>query len=134
MRFAKVVFLVAGIYGLLVIFPLYFLEAKMSADYPPALTHPEYYYSFVSVTLVWQILFLFISRSPLQFRPVMIFCALEKFSLLPALVILLPRGIFPTTWIPMVVVDLILGVLFFISYMKTKEALDIREGIAATGS
>ena len=83
MKFAKYSFLVAGIYGVLTVFPLYFLEATLAADYPPALNHPEHYYSFIGVTLAWQILFLFISRNPLRFRPVMPFCVLEKLSLVP---------------------------------------------------
>lgn len=121
MKFAKIVFLIAGIYGLLVTFPLYFMEAKVSADYPPALNHPEYYYSFVGVTVVWQILFLFISRDPLRFRPVMIFCSLEKTPLVPTFLILFPRGLFPQVWIPLMVIDLAFGILFFISYRKTRD-------------
>lgn len=122
MKFARYVFLVAGIYGLLVTFPLYIAEAKMSADYPPVMNHLEYYYSFIGVTIAWQVLFLFISRNPLRMRPVMIVCPLEKLSLVPTYMVLAPRGLFPQMWIPLMLIDLLLGVLFVISYMKTKEA------------
>ena len=44
MKFAKIVFLVAGIYGLIVLLPLYFLEERTGRDFPPPITHPEYYY------------------------------------------------------------------------------------------
>ncbi len=125
MKFAKYVFLAAGIYGLLVTFPLYFMEAKLSADYPPSLNHPEYYYSFIGVTVVWQILFLFISRDPLRYRPVMIFCPLEKLSLVPTFLVLSPRGLFPRAWIPLMTIDLAFGVLFFISYLKTHQSSTI---------
>lgn len=131
MKFAKYVFLVAGIYGLFVTFPLFFLEAKLSVDYPPALNHPEYYYSFASVTLVWQILFLFISREPVKFRPVMLFCCLEKLSLLPALVALLPRSLVPQNWFPLMMIDLILGVLFVVSYIKTNDGRGVTEEVVS---
>jgi len=49
MKFARVVFLVAGIYGLIVLLPQYFLEAKVGLDSPPPITHPEFYYGFIGV-------------------------------------------------------------------------------------
>jgi hypothetical protein len=41
MKFASRVFAAAGIYGLIVLVPQYFTEAKLGQDYPPAITHPE---------------------------------------------------------------------------------------------
>src|SRR5689334_23841932 len=64
MLFAKRVFLIAGLYGLAVMAPQLFLESKTSADYPPAITHPEFYYGFVLVAIAWQVAFLTISRDP----------------------------------------------------------------------
>ena len=40
MKFAKVVFWVAGIWGLLVITPLYFIFDLIGKNDPPAITHP----------------------------------------------------------------------------------------------
>ena len=77
-KFAKYTFLIAGIYGLLVLLPQYFLEEKNGRDFPPAITHPEYYYGFVGVALAWQIVFLIISRNPARYRPLMIPAILEK--------------------------------------------------------
>jgi hypothetical protein len=68
MKFAKMVFLVAGIYGLIVLLPSYFLKEQIGRDYPPAITHPEYYYGFVGLAVVWQILFLVLSRDPVRYR------------------------------------------------------------------
>jgi hypothetical protein len=120
-KFAKYVFLIAGIYGVLVTFPLYFLEARLSVDYPPTLNHPEYYYGFVGVTLAWQFLFFFVARNPVRLRPVMMFCVVEKLSLLPAFLILSPRGLFPQNWMVFMIIDFLLGVLFIVSFRKTKE-------------
>ena len=51
MRFAKWVFLLAGVSGILLAVPPYFLERQTGVDYPPPVTHPEYYYGFFGVTL-----------------------------------------------------------------------------------
>lgn len=59
MKFARWVFLVAGIYGLIVITPLYFMEGVLGGVTPPALTHPVFFYGFVGTALAWQVLFLF---------------------------------------------------------------------------
>ena len=120
MKPAKYIFLIAGIYGIVVTLPLYFTEVKINIDYPPAIKHPEYYYGFAGVTLVWQVLFLFIASDPLRYRKIMIPCMLEKLSVLPMLCILYPQGRFPQLWLPWIVIDLVLGALFFIAYIKTK--------------
>jgi len=72
MKFARIVFLIAGIYGILVLTPLYFLEQTIGRETPPPITHPEFFYGFVGVGLAWQIVFLIIARDPLRFRPMMI--------------------------------------------------------------
>lgn len=51
MKFAKRVFLAAGIYGLIVMLPFYFLENKIGCDFPPAITHPEHLASSASLWL-----------------------------------------------------------------------------------
>ena len=72
MRLARWIFLIAGIYGVLVITPFYFLEDQIGRDYPPAITHPDVYYGFIGVTLAWQIAFLVIATHPLRLRPLML--------------------------------------------------------------
>src|SRR5690349_14982683 len=71
-RFATRVFTIAGIYGLIVLIPQYFTESRFATDFPPALTHAEYFYGFLGVTVAWQICFLVIARDPVRMRPVMI--------------------------------------------------------------
>ena len=78
MRFAKWTFIVAGIYGILVTLPLFFQEAAFGRDYPPPITHPEFFYGFAGVTLAWQFAFLVIGRDPARFRPMMLPAMLEK--------------------------------------------------------
>ena len=78
MKFAKWVYRVSGIYGLIVLIPQYFLESKNGIDYPPAINHPEYYYGFIGVAIAWQIGFLIISGDPKRYRLLMIATVIEK--------------------------------------------------------
>ena len=72
MRFAKIVFRIAGIYGIIVLLPQYFTEDKTGRDFPPPITHPEFYYGFVGLALTWQLLFLLLSTDPVRYRLMMI--------------------------------------------------------------
>ena len=119
MKFAKRVFLIAGIYGLIVVLPLYFFEEKTGRDYPPPITHPEYYYGFAGVTAAWQILYLMISTDPIRFRPVMVPPMLAKTSFFVAVTILFFQGRVAATMLGASMIDLLLVVLFFVSYLRT---------------
>ena len=59
-RFARRVYTVAGIYGLIVMLPQYFLEDRIGRDTPPPITHPEHFYGFIGVVIAWQLAFLVI--------------------------------------------------------------------------
>ena len=87
MKFAKVVFWIAGIWGLLIITPLYFMFDLIGRKDPPPITHPGFFYGFVGLALAWQIAFLFIARDPVRYRPLMIPSIIEKFSYGAAVVI-----------------------------------------------
>lgn len=121
MKFARYSFLIAGIYGLIALAPQYFMEAKNGRDFPPAITHPEYYYGFIGVALAWQIVFLIISRDPARYRPVMLAAMFEKFSFAIAAVVLFLQNRLHAMMLGAGMLDLILGVLFVISFLKTKE-------------
>jgi hypothetical protein len=48
-RFSRIVFLIAGIYGLIVLLPGFFGEKMLAEKMPPPITHPEFYYGFFGV-------------------------------------------------------------------------------------
>ncbi len=122
MTFAKRVFFIAGVYGLLVLAPQYFLEAKIGRDYPPTITHPEYFYGFVGVAIAWQVLFLLIARDPARYRLMMLPAILEKLSFGPPAWILFLQGrVAPAVLVP-ATIDLILAVLFVMAYRRTGAA------------
>jgi hypothetical protein len=118
MKLASRIFLIAGIYGLIVLVPQYFTEKMFSEQNPPPLTHPEFYYGFVGIAVAWQIVFLIISRDPLRYRMLMIPSVLEKITFGGAVLILFgQRGISRTT-LGFAIVDLCLAVFFTIAYFK----------------
>ena len=119
MKFAKVVFLTAGIYGLLVLLPQYFLEERNGRSYPPPITHPEYYYGFVGVALAWQVLFLILATDPVRYRPMMIPAILEKLGFGVAAVILYVQHRLSPVMLGAGALDLVLAALFVASYVKS---------------
>jgi hypothetical protein len=121
MRFARLTFLVAGVYGLAVLAPQYFLEGKTGRDFPPPITHPEYYYGFVGVALAWQFAFLILSRDPARHRPLMPVAVLEKTSYGLAAAALYAQGRAHALVLATGLIDLLLGALFVVAYLKTEE-------------
>ena len=119
MKFARWVFLIAGIYGLLVTAPLYFTEAQFAEQFPPPLTHPEYYYGFLGVTLAWQVMFLIIARDPVRYRTVMLVGVLEKAAYGIAALVLFALGRVTGFTLAFGLIDLTLGVLFYVGYRRT---------------
>jgi hypothetical protein len=117
-RFARLTFAVAGIYGLLTMLPLYGMEARIGRDSPP-ITHPEYFYGFIGVTVAWQLVFLVVSRAPDRLRPIMPAAVVEKLGFgVPAIVLALQRRI-PGVVLGFGLVDLLLGALFLTAYLRT---------------
>ena len=80
MKFAKITYWFAAIYGILVLLPGFFLEGQFNRTIPPALTHPEFYYGFYGSALVWQFAFILIARDPARYRPLMLVSVVEKAS------------------------------------------------------
>ena len=119
MKFAKVVFWIAGIWGLLVITPLYFMFDLVGRQDPPAITHPGFYYGFVGTALAWQVAFCIMAIDPLRYRPLMLAAMLEKASYSIAVVVLVLQHRTRPTDLLFAGTDLLLGVLFALAYWKT---------------
>ena len=122
MKFAKVVFWVAGIWGLVVITPLYFMFDLIGKQDPPAITHPGFYYGFVGCALAWQIAFICIARGPVRLRVMMIPSVVEKFTFGVAVVVLVMQGRTNQRDLVFAGTDLTLGVLFVAALLVTKES------------
>jgi hypothetical protein len=119
MKFARIVFWIAAIWGFLVIAPLYFLFNIIGEKDPPPITHPAFFYGFVGVAFVWQIAFAFIARDPIRFRPMMIPAIFEKLVYsIPVIVLVLQKRTNPSD-LMFSATDLILAALFLAAYLRT---------------
>jgi nitric oxide reductase large subunit len=119
MRFAKIVFTGAGIWGFVILTPLLFLYDSIGQQYPPPMTHPDMFFGFVTVALAWQAAFLIIGRDPVRFRPLMIAAMIEKFAYVIALAVLHAQGRIQFGQAAVGFPDLILGSLFVAAFVKT---------------
>ena len=117
MQFARWVFRIAGIQGILILLPLYFLEQQIGRDQPPAITHPEYFYGFAGIGLAWQVVFLVISLDPPRYRLVMLPAMIEKFSFCGAIFVLYALGRVALPLLAAGALDCTLGVLFVAAYV-----------------
>ena len=119
MRFAKRVYVIAGVWGLLIVPPMFFVRAEFERQYPPATTHPEVYYGFAGVTTVWQLTFLTIGSDPVRFRPLMWAAIAEKVVWVTTVLTLLLLGQLAPGMLVFAGIDLFLGVLFVMAFVKT---------------
>lgn len=118
MRFARWTFRLAGIYGLILLAPFYFLEHAIGAA-TVGITHPEYFYGFVGSALAAQLLFLLISTDPERYRPAMIIAVFAKASFgLPAWLLWL-SGRVAGAVVFLATIDLIIGLLFALAFAGT---------------
>ena len=121
MKFARRVYAIAGIYGIIVLVPGFFLLERVGRDMPPPVTYPEYYYGFYGVTLVWQFAFLLISRDPARYRALMPITVLEKAAWVITVAWLASAGRVAGPLILFAAIDAVLGVLFAVAFARGAE-------------
>ncbi|MGH9504324.1 MAG: hypothetical protein ACRD20_15855 [Terriglobales bacterium] len=119
MKFAKIVFRIAGVWGILVLTPLYFMFNLIGRNDPPPITHPAFFYGFIGAGLAWQIAFFVIATDPSRYRPLMIPSIFEKFSYGIAVVFLVMQARMRASDLVFGGVDLLLGSLFVIAFLRT---------------
>lgn len=120
MKFARWVFLLAGFYGVAIVLPQFFLENQVGRDFPPPITHPEYFYGFAGVALAWQVAFLEIARDPVRYRPMMLAGILEKTTFGIATIMLFLEERLALPMLLFGLIDLLLGALFLVAWWKTR--------------
>lgn len=130
MQFAKWTYRIAGIYGLLVTTPLFFMEGKIGRDTPPPITHPELFYGFASLCFAWQLVFLLIASDPIRYRALMPISIIEKMSFAVPVPILFALNRVPLTTLGFATVDALLLILFAIAWIKTNP----RTGLVASAT
>jgi hypothetical protein len=104
MRFARFVFIGAGVWGIAVLTPFYRLVDVTGRVYPPPVDYQQFFWGFFGVALAWQIAFLVIGSNPVRFRPLMIPAVVEKFGWVVTLLVLRAQArisagsCFPSAW------------------------------------
>jgi len=118
MRFAKVVFIGAGVWGIVVLTPLYWLVDVTGREYLPPVNHPQFFYGFLSVAMAWQIAFLVIGSNPARFWPLMFPSVAEKLGHVTTVAVLYGQARIPAVDAQAALPDLLLGVLFIIALAR----------------
>jgi hypothetical protein len=122
MTFARIVFTLAGIWGIVVLTPIYWLVEVTGRAYSPPADYPHFFYGFVSVAMAWQIAFLIIGTNPARFRALMIPAILEKLGYVTVLAVLYSQGRVSPVDAQAAVPDGLLGLLMLTAFVKTPSA------------
>ena len=108
MKFARVVFAVAGIVGLLAMVPMYLAEGSYR------------YYGSLGGLVAWQIAFLVIASDPQRFRAMMMPATMEKLLWVTTLIVFYSRGHLTSAEVlGSTIPHAILGALFVAAFFKT---------------
>ena len=122
MKFARVVFVGAGIWGIAILTPLYFLFDTIGSQHASPITYPQFYYGFTGVAMAWQFAFLVIGSDPLRFRLMMIPSMAEKLIYGLTMGILYGQGRMTVAELLPVFPDLLICALFAVAFAKTSES------------
>ena len=125
MKFARTVFLVAGVWGVLVITPLFFIFNLIGTQDPPPITHPGFYYGFATTALAWQLVYLMMWRDPIRFRPMLIPAIMGKTGFGVSVLVLFTLKRSPAAGVFLPSIDLILAALF-VCLVKVEDTKPVR--------
>ena len=126
MRFARVTFIGAGIWGIVVLMPLYWLFDITGRPYSPPTDYPHFFYGFLSVAMAWQVAFLVIGSNPARYRPLMIPGILEKLGHVGGVAMLYGNARISTMDAQAAIPDLLLAIPFMVAFAKTRVSSRIR--------
>jgi hypothetical protein len=115
MKFARVVFRIAGAWGVLLLSALYFVDTS----HITAPAAAQFYFGFLAVTMAWQIAFFVIASDPVRFRALMIPAILEKFLYIVTIIVLYLGQRVGMAELLTIVPDTVLGVLFVVAWLRT---------------
>lgn len=111
-------FIGAGIWGIVVLTPLYWLVDLTGRAYSPPADYPHFFYGFLSVAMAWQIAFLVIGSNPVRFWPLMIPSAVEKFGHVAGVAAMYAQARISTVDAQAAGPDVVLGTLFSVALVR----------------
>lgn len=118
MRAARLIFGIAGVYGLIVLLPLFFAEPWLEP--PPS--RPEDYYGFLGAAAVMQLVYIAIARDPVRYRPLMPIGALAKLSFFATMLTLWLQGRTAVPALALASLDGLLGLAFLYAWRRVGSA------------
>lgn len=121
MKFARIVFFAAGVWGLAALTPVYFLFDAIGRQRSVPITYPQFYYGFLAVAMAWQFAFFVIASDPVRFRLMMIPSVVEKLGFVASMSVLYLQARMGVTDLLVISPDFLLGILFTIAFAKTRE-------------
>jgi hypothetical protein len=122
MAFARLAYLLAGLWGVVVI-ALGYASYVTGADQSlAAIARPEMIHGFFLTAMPWQLLFLVISRDPLRYNAVMPVTVLEKLPFAAITLAMFAKGQVSPTMGFFAAMDGLLGVCFCVAYWLTRRA------------
>ena len=124
MKFAKYVFIAAGVWGIAVLTPLFFLVDVTGRPYQVPTDYPHFYYGFVAVALAWQVAFLVIGSDPARYRLLMIPAFIEKAGYVITTTVLYSQGRIAGEEAGTAIPDSLLLVLFVVAFLKTSRTFN----------
>jgi hypothetical protein len=119
LKLARRIFLLSGIYGVLILTPMFFMEGYIARQMPPAINHPEFYYGFVCLALASQGLYFLVASDVLRFRPVILVGVAGKLSFALSSFILYLQGRTPAQFFGGPIIDVIISGFFLWVYFGT---------------
>ena len=119
MKTPRLIFTLAGIYGLLILTPFLFLERRLADASPGGISRPEYYFGFLGAALVMQLVYLTIGRDPVRFRPLMPIAALAKTVFFATILILFFQDKVAAAALEFASVDALLAFAFLYAWRIT---------------
>lgn len=102
--------------------PTVLLRGDAETDTGTPLTHPDFYYGFVSVVISWQVAFLIVSRDPLRYRLLLPALLLKKLLYPAATYVLYAQGRVQRSTFAVASVDFVWLVLFVAVWVQLRRS------------
>ena len=120
-RIAARIFTIASIYGILVLLPMYFAEARFAAAGDP-IDRPELLYGFVGAALALQLVYFNIGRDPRRHHWLMPIAVFAKLSFGVPVAILFALGRADSLTLFFGLIDMALAGAFALAWRLTRPA------------
>lgn len=118
-KVASVVFGIGALWGAVSLIPMLFMYEAIGKNEGETITHPGFYFGFLSLGLAWSALCAVIAWEPARMRPLMIPAAVGKAGYALAIYLLFRQGRTSAPDLVFGAMDLLLALTFAVVYAVT---------------